>query len=205
MNKEDLKEWRDCIIVAAVSVALVFSLHPAKKASIKQGDNVTKIDSALYETHHKIDSALYETHHKIDSMRYGIDSTIQDSLRNNGTYMRLVKNQIKSDSLKIVNDSLIDAAYTRAKKHSIFKVPHKNATVFTEFNEIPAVRSASFKYWKNKNQIAILEQYAAQTENPEIYVRRFLDSTNTANIRAAQFQIDSLLNQKAFLLSGKQK
>lgn len=194
MNKEDLKEWRDCIIVAAVSVALVFSLHPAKKASIKQGDNVTKIDSALYETHHKI-----------DSMRYGIDSTIQDSLRNNGTYMRLVKNQIKSDSLKIVNDSLIDAAYTRAKKHSIFKVPHKNATVFTEFNEIPAVRSASFKYWKNKNQIAILEQYAAQTENPEIYVRRFLDSTNTANIRAAQFQIDSLLNQKAFLLSGKQK
>ena len=194
MNKEDLKEWRDCIIVAAVSVALVFSLHPAKKASIKQGDNVTKIDSALYETHHKI-----------DSMRYGIDSTIQDSLRNNGTYMRLVKNQIKSDSLKIVNDSLIDAAYTRAKKHSIFKVPHKNATVFTEFNEIPAVRSTSFKYWKNKNQIAILEQYAAQTENPEIYVRRFLDSTNTANIRAAQFQIDSLLNQKAFLLSGKQK
>ncbi len=194
MNKEDLKEWRDCIIVTAVSVALAFSLHPAKKASVKQGDNVAKIDSALYETHHKI-----------DSMRYGIDSVIQDSLRNNGTYMRLVKNQIKSDSLKVANDSLIDAAYTRAKKHSIFKVPRKNATVFTEFNEIPAVRSASFKYWKNKNQIAILEQYAAQTENPEIYVRRFLDSTNTANIRAAQFQIDSLLNQKAFLLSGKQK
>ena len=92
MNKEDLKEWRDCIIVAAVSVALVFSLHPAKKASVKQGDNVAKIDSALYETHHKI-----------DSMRYGIDSTIQDSLRNNGTYMRLVKNQIKSDNNFLAN------------------------------------------------------------------------------------------------------
>lgn len=193
MKKEDIKEWRDIIIVTALSIALVFSMEPPRKSSSKTNDI------------EKIDSALYDAHYKIDSMRYGIDDAIQDSLRKNPIYTQLIDAQTKTDSLKSANDSLINTAYERAKNYSIATVPRRNASVFTEYKKLPAVRSASVKYWKNRNLIASLEKSVAGHTNPEHSVRRFLDSTNTANIRDMQIKIDSLLKQKDRMISGKQK
>lgn len=193
MKKEDIKEWRDIIIVTAVSIALVASMHPAKKSNSRTNDI------------EKIDSALYDAHYQIDSMRYGIDDAIQDSLQKNPTYTMMRDNAIKTDSLKHANDSLINTAYERAKSYSIATVPRRNASVFTEYKNLPAVRSASVKYWKNRNLIASLEKSVAGRTNPEHDVRRFLDSTNTANIRNMQIKIDSLLKQKDRVISGKQK
>lgn len=193
MKKEEIKEWRDIILVTALSIALVFSMQPAKKSSSRTNDI------------EKIDSALYDAHYKIDSMRYGIDDTIQDSLQKNPTYTQLIDVQNKKDSLTQANDSLINVAYNRAKNYSIATVPQRNSTVFTDYKELPAVRSASYKYWKNRNLIAGLEKSVAGRTNPEHDVRRFLDSTNTANIRDMQIKIDSLLKQKDRVISGKQK
>lgn len=193
MKKEDIKEWRDIIIVTAVSIALVASMHPAKKSN--SGTNDIE----------KIDSALYDAHYKIDSMRYGIDDVIQDSLEKNPTYTMMRDNAVKTDSLKHANDSLINVAYNRAKNYSIATVPQRNSTVFTDYKELPAVRSASYKYWQNKKLISGLEKSVAGRTNPEHDVRRFLDSTNTANIRNMQIKIDSLLKQKDRVISGKQK
>lgn len=193
MKKEDIKEWRDIIIVTAVSIALVASMHPAKKSN--SGTNDIE----------KIDSALYDAHYKIDSMRYGIDDAIQDSLQKNPTYTMMRDNAIKTDSLKQANDSLINTAYNWAQQFSIVTLPRKNTSVFSEYKHLSYVREASYKYWQNKKLIAGLEKSVAGRTNPEHDVRRFLDSTNTANIRNMQIKIDSLLKQKDRVISGKQK
>ncbi len=144
----------------------------------------------------KINHEIIATRYRIDSVRHALPGAVLDSMMRNDVCAYLMQNAQRTDSLRHVNDSLLTRAFNIANKKTIFSVPHRNTTLFTEFSDLPEVRRIGWKYYANDRQIRKYNKTKA--ENPYLAraIRTHFDSVANTQISQLQRQMDSLLNVK---------
>lgn len=173
-------------------------------AIVKYGENARQQSEhakQIKQTNEKIVAA----HAKIDSIRHTMPQQITDSLMHHPEYRYIIENQKRIDSLGHANDSLLNLAYSAAKKKSVIRIVRKNESVFYDFFHIPAVKNANWQYYVNKKEIqAFNKRKKAIDALPQMVNVHF---TNQANMQISNIQrkIDSLLMQKDTLLNQKTK
>ncbi|MBQ8294294.1 MAG: hypothetical protein IJX89_02825 [Alphaproteobacteria bacterium] len=150
-----------------------------------------------------VNTQIAQRKNTVGALRKNIDMRVADSLARNPKYRYVMENQGRIDSLSRVNDSLLNTAYLTAYRCSIIQPVQRNATVFQDFAHLPAVKNASWKYYKNRKQINEFNQRKATTANLAGDVHRAITDQTQASVAILQGEIDSLLNIKDSLIVQK--
>lgn len=141
----------------------------------------------------------------VDSIRKNLPIIIADSMQRNPQYNYITTNKPIRDSLAAANEELLDRAYSIVKKKSMFSVPRRNATLFTEYKEIRGIPQIGWKYYSNRNKIRDFDAKHAANATLGASIRNHWDSVALSQIRRLQMEKDSMLNQKFSLINQRQK
>lgn len=152
-----------------------------------------------------LDAQIQQKFQSVDSLHNTVDAHTMDSLMRHLDYRAVVQNRPRIDSLRRANDSLINLAYTAARKRSQISVVHRNESVFKDFFDVPAVKNANWQYYLNKKEIQKLTKREQAVADLPHDVRAHFDSVSNAQARQHLEQIDSLLKHKDSLISGKSR
>lgn len=195
MNNVSSK-YRDIAFLLALIIC-VFVARTVPDIRRDEKDKSTP-DSLLRTTNKNITITSAE----IDSLRRALPQLIEDSLRRNETFQYLSQNAAQIDSMRTVNQELIDRAYATAARTSMFSVPRRNATVFSEYRDVRGIKPLSWKYYANDKLIRAYDKTKSANPNLERSIRSHFDSIGNMQITRLQNQIDSLLNKKYELICG---
>lgn len=189
MNNVSSK-YRDIAFLLALIICVIVA---RTVPDIRRDEKDKSAPDSLLRTTNK---TITVTSAELDSIRRALPQLIEDSLRRNEIFQYLSQNAARIDSMRTVNDELVGRAYEIARRNSLFSVPRRNATVFTEYKDFKGVKPLSWKYYANDKQIRAYDKVRSANPNLERSVRSHFDSIANAKISRLQNQMDSLLNKK---------
>jgi len=189
-------------IVAMLLMAYVFMQQCTHKGTEQTSEQIN-LPQTINTKH--IDSQIKNTHKSVDSLRYILNQTDEQILKSNPMYTHVSAEHSKIDSLNKLNYTLIIRAYNAAAQSSPLCAARKNASVFTEFPNVPAVRRAHKQFVRNTKQIANLNKKISMIDANDNQTAQKMRCNAIAQIQHHQKQIDSLLNIKDSLIMQKTK
>lgn len=182
--------------IAAYALVIVLLAACVYKHNNKYEKKLDKEQNQKIDSLNMTDRAIVATRYEIDSVHRVLPGMILDSMMRNAVCSYLMQNMVRTDSLRHVNDSLLTRAFEIANKRTIFSVPRRNTTLFTEYADFPGMRRIGRQYYANDKQIRKYDKI--NSENPYLTraIRTHFDSVANNKISQLQRQMDSLLNIK---------
>ena len=203
-NSDNSKLFRT-LLIHPVMIGVYFVLLAMLIAKTQESAALRQNNKQKTEQINHLDAQIQQGFKSVDSLHNTINARTTDSLMRHLDYRAVVQNRPRIDSLRRANDSLINLAYTAARKRSQFSVARRNESVFRDFFDVPAVKNANWQYYLNKKEIQKLTKREQAVAHLPHDVRSYFDSVANVQARQKVGQIDSWLKQKDSLISGKSR
>ncbi len=198
MKKNNDNFWKLHLPFAMTGgVVFVLALVMAMAHDIKK---IKRMERAQNTKMARIDAGIKSANAQIDSLYNAVGGAVEDSLARHPEYQWVVDNAAQIDSLRAVNQNLVQRAYNAARKNSIMDIPRNDESVFSDFADVPGVKNVKWQYYANKNKIREFDRRAPFVAHLPNTVRAHFYLQANKQVHELQDKIDSLLDEKNRLI-----
>jgi len=151
-------------------------------------------------TLHQINREIANTRNSIDSLRNTHAKTMTRHLCRNSDYQYIRNHSADIDTLRILNERLMDLAVTFIRKKHPTALIYRTPFIFTQYRDVPEVSRFGRMYRQNNETIRAYDRRAAEFHPQYLEIKNRCDSAMYAQIDIYQRRLDSLLNRKIELI-----